>query len=49
MLRISVANSFWILCEKAHELAIKIKDEQGDQTDISAKLVTDDGTIPDPD
>ena len=33
---------------KAHELAIETIDEQVDQNDISAKLVTDDGTIPDP-
>ena len=33
---------------KALELAIEIIDEQGDQMGISAKLVTDDGTIPDP-
>lgn len=49
---ISVANR---LCEellnlsvKAHELAIKTINEQGDQMGISARLVTDDGTVPDP-
>ena len=38
----------WDLSE-AHELAIKIIDEQGDQMGIFANLVlTDDETIPDP-
>ena len=36
------------LSVKAHELAIEIIDEQGDQMGITAKLVTDNGTIPDP-
>ena len=46
VLRISVATKFRIVC-KAHELAIEIIDERGDQMGISTKLVTDDGTIPD--
>ena len=33
---------------KALELAIEIIDRQGDQMDISAKLVTNDEIIPDP-
>ena len=33
---------------EAHELAIEIRDEQGDQTDISAKLETESETTPDP-
>ena len=50
---ISVANKrreeFWILMSvEAHELAIKIWDEQGDQMGISAKLVTESETIPNP-
>ena len=49
---ISVANKqrdeLLDLCGKAHELAIDIIDEQVDQKDISAKLVTYEGTIPDP-
>ena len=49
---ISVANKrrdeLLDLCGKAHEVAIEIIDEQVDQNDISAKLVTDEGTIPDP-
>ena len=36
------------LCIKAHELAIEIIDEAGDQMGVSAKLETDDGTVPDP-
>ena len=36
------------LCIKAHELAIEIIDEPGDQIGVSAKLETDDGTVPDP-
>ena len=32
----------------AHELAIEIWDDQGDQMGISAKLVTESETIPDP-
>ena len=32
----------------AHDLAIEIIDEQGDQMGISAKLERDDGTFPDP-
>ena len=49
---ISVANKrreeLLDLSVKAHELAIETIDEQGDQIGISAKLVTDDGTVPDP-
>ena len=49
---ISVANKrrkeLLDLSIKAHELAIETIDEQGDQMGISAKLVTDDGTVPDP-
>ena len=49
---ISVANKrrdeLLDLCGKAHELATEIIDEQVDQNDISAKLVADEGTIPDP-
>ena len=53
VLRISVANNFWILIspglsEEARELAIEMWDEQGDQISISAKLVTESETIPDP-
>ncbi len=36
------------LCEKAHGLAIEIIQEQADKTNISAKLETVDGTIPNP-
>ena len=36
------------LCGNAHELATESIDEQVDQNDISAKLITDEGTIPDP-
>ena len=36
------------LCGKAHNLAIEIIDEQVDQNDISAKLLTEKGNIPDP-
>jgi len=36
------------LCIKAHELAIEIIDEPGDQISVSAELETDDGTVPDP-
>ena len=49
---ISVANKqrdeLLDLCSKAHELAIEFMDEQVDQNDISEKLVTNEGTIPDP-
>ena len=49
---ISVANKrreeLLDLFVKAHELAIETIDEQGDQMGISAKLVTDDETVPDP-
>ena len=49
---ISVANKrreeLLDLCIKAHELAIEIIDEPGDQMGVSAKLETDDGTAPDP-
>ena len=49
VLRISVAKNFWILMSvEAHELAMEIWDEQGDQMGISAKLVTESETIPDP-
>ena len=33
---------------KAHELAIEIIGEPGDQMGVSAKLETEDGTVPDP-
>ena len=36
------------LSVKAHKLVIEIINEQGDQIGISAKLVMDDVTIPDP-
>ena len=50
---ISVANKrreeLLDLCIKAHELAIEIIDEPGDQIGgVSAKLETNDGTVPDP-
>ena len=49
---ISVANKLreelLDLSVKAYELAIETIDEQGDQMGISAKLVTDYGTVPDP-
>ena len=49
---ISVANKLreelLDLCIKAHELATEIIDEPGDQMGVSAKLETEDGTVPDP-
>ena len=49
---ISVANKLreelLDLCIKADELAIEIIDEPGDQMGVSAKLETEDGTVPDP-
>ena len=49
---ISVANKLreelLDLCIKAHELAIEIIDEPGDQMGVSAKLETEDETVPDP-
>ena len=49
---ISVANKrreeLLDLCIKAHELAIEIIDEPGDQMGVSAKWETDNGTVPDP-
>lgn len=49
---ISVANKLreelLDFCIKAHELAIEIIDEPGDQVGVSAKLETEDGTVPEP-
>ena len=50
---ISVANKrreeLWVVMSlEAHELAIEIRDEQGDQMGISSKLATGNETIPDP-
>ena len=49
---ISVANKLreelLDLCIKAHVLGIEIIDEPGDQMGVSAKLETEDGTVPDP-
>ena len=41
-------NELLDLCSKTHKLATEIIEEQVDQNKISAKLLTDEGTIPDP-